>query len=445
MVLLSRAGAALALPATALAVLSLLSLPAHAELRWVAASNGQVPPGAVIGGSEPGRNLPVCRARYQNGLHPGKVVARNCNIGWGGREITLPVYEVMVASVSPPSGGSAPAVPDLVVRFAPLLRMDRAASGYGYPMSAQPFFNAIDPANNGNFRSGFSRVENLDRGTLAGGTIPTYYQLRTFGSQVRITYWWFYGFQHPCFASEGQHNGDWEHVMVTLKQDRSDIAAVSYWQHTGYYTRIAGPRDAPCTPGGTGRCESSGFSREGTHPIVYSGKIGHGSYHNGNSGGPGGCGYYDDFRNPASAADYLPSWRRLIDLDGNAEPWIAADRTAKWVWGNDGISNHPTQHPPEASMRACSGTPTFAAKDAGCYKSECLAGDDQASEDCLKECRHGYTNAGLTCNKGKWPWEWSIYGRLTGGNKYNYNYVLPTVDVGLSRRRSADSEWGYPN
>lgn len=62
-------------------------------LRWVAGPG--VPGNAVIGGQEPGRQLPVCRGAYQNGVHPGKVVAGRCNIGWGGREITLTSFEVL--------------------------------------------------------------------------------------------------------------------------------------------------------------------------------------------------------------------------------------------------------------------------------------------------------------------------------------------------------------
>lgn len=62
---------------------------------WVADKAGHAPQGAIVGGSEPGRNLIVCRAKYQNGSHPGKLVASNCNIGWGGKEITLPAYEVL--------------------------------------------------------------------------------------------------------------------------------------------------------------------------------------------------------------------------------------------------------------------------------------------------------------------------------------------------------------
>ncbi|HEX2955939.1 MAG TPA: DM9 repeat-containing protein [Chitinispirillaceae bacterium] len=81
---------------------------------WVPASNGTIPPGAVVGGHEPGRDLYVCRATYHDGVHPGKLVGNCCSIGWGGREITLPNYEVLVSSVPsslqwvPASNGAVP-------------------------------------------------------------------------------------------------------------------------------------------------------------------------------------------------------------------------------------------------------------------------------------------------------------------------------------------------
>ncbi|MGI0491239.1 DUF3421 domain-containing protein [Alkalinema pantanalense CENA528] len=74
-----------------------LTNPGQRSLRWVTASGGQVPGGAVLGGQEPGRSLYICRAGYQNGVHPGKVVASNCNIGYGGKEIEIRSYEVLTA------------------------------------------------------------------------------------------------------------------------------------------------------------------------------------------------------------------------------------------------------------------------------------------------------------------------------------------------------------
>lgn len=67
-----------------------------AWIRWVTPKGAQVPKNAFIGGKEPGRSLFVCRAMHNKGMHPGKVVAGKCNIGWGGKEIVSAKYQVMV-------------------------------------------------------------------------------------------------------------------------------------------------------------------------------------------------------------------------------------------------------------------------------------------------------------------------------------------------------------
>lgn len=66
--------------------------------RWVTAKSGRLPRGAYVGGQEPGRKLYVCRAAYKKGVHPGKVVAGKCNIGWGGKERALKSFQVLVAN-----------------------------------------------------------------------------------------------------------------------------------------------------------------------------------------------------------------------------------------------------------------------------------------------------------------------------------------------------------
>src|SRR5262249_18430880 len=50
--------------------------------------NGPFAGGWEIQGSSWAR-LPICRAHYRDGLHPGKIVDRNCNISWGGSEISI--------------------------------------------------------------------------------------------------------------------------------------------------------------------------------------------------------------------------------------------------------------------------------------------------------------------------------------------------------------------
>ena len=71
------------------------------SFRWLSAKGGEIPAGALKAGKEdpPGReDLYVCRARFKNGVHPGKVRREfgGCNIGWGGTEQVISDYEVLV-------------------------------------------------------------------------------------------------------------------------------------------------------------------------------------------------------------------------------------------------------------------------------------------------------------------------------------------------------------
>jgi hypothetical protein len=76
------------------------TISAHAQSdRWISGSNGYLPPDAVQGGHEAnGTPLYVCRARHLGGVHIGKFRAdwRGCNIPYGGRELTLNSYQVLV-------------------------------------------------------------------------------------------------------------------------------------------------------------------------------------------------------------------------------------------------------------------------------------------------------------------------------------------------------------
>ena len=61
--------------------------------------NGRLPAGAIRGGVDQNGTVPlyICRAHYINGVHPGKVLNGRCNIGWGGDEIVLRHFEVLVS------------------------------------------------------------------------------------------------------------------------------------------------------------------------------------------------------------------------------------------------------------------------------------------------------------------------------------------------------------
>jgi hypothetical protein len=79
---------------------------------WVAASNGNVPPLALLGGQESnGTPLYVCRASYSDGYvigtRPGKIVGDGCNVAVNGVELHITSYEVLVHAPAPPSSGGS--------------------------------------------------------------------------------------------------------------------------------------------------------------------------------------------------------------------------------------------------------------------------------------------------------------------------------------------------
>lgn len=71
-------------------------LVSHWPLHWIATSHDDIPWGAIRTGFQHDGPLYTCHAWYEGGIHPGKVVNGNCNIGWGGKEIPIPIYEILV-------------------------------------------------------------------------------------------------------------------------------------------------------------------------------------------------------------------------------------------------------------------------------------------------------------------------------------------------------------
>uniref|UniRef100_A0A182JIQ8 Farnesoic acid O-methyl transferase domain-containing protein n=1 Tax=Anopheles atroparvus TaxID=41427 RepID=A0A182JIQ8_ANOAO len=79
---------------------------------WVAAANGEIPPNAVVGGSD-GEEQYIGRAQHEGGIIPGKVVASHgvCYIAWGGAENPKAEYEVLCdfsGTFVPVSGSDIP-------------------------------------------------------------------------------------------------------------------------------------------------------------------------------------------------------------------------------------------------------------------------------------------------------------------------------------------------
>ncbi|CAH0697239.1 unnamed protein product [Spodoptera exigua] len=68
------------------------------DLRWIPASNGNVPPGAIPGGrTSSGETLYVGRARYQLSVTPGKIHPshNSCYIAFAGQEVAHKMYDVL--------------------------------------------------------------------------------------------------------------------------------------------------------------------------------------------------------------------------------------------------------------------------------------------------------------------------------------------------------------
>ncbi|KAJ1918775.1 hypothetical protein H4219_002394 [Mycoemilia scoparia] len=68
--------------------------------QWVKASNGQIPPGAIIGGLDKnGEPLFIARAYYNNGIHPGEagrqIEGGGFSFSYDSDQIFLSQYEVL--------------------------------------------------------------------------------------------------------------------------------------------------------------------------------------------------------------------------------------------------------------------------------------------------------------------------------------------------------------
>lgn len=71
-------------------------LVSNIHFGWIAANRGFVPGNAIQGGQERGRKLYICQAAFNGGMHPGKLVGQKCNIAWGGNEVSIPQYNILV-------------------------------------------------------------------------------------------------------------------------------------------------------------------------------------------------------------------------------------------------------------------------------------------------------------------------------------------------------------
>ena len=212
-------------------------------------------------------------------------------------------------------------------RYLPIFKFDGSAQDYCYPGWPS---KQNDEKCNKNFNP----------------NAPVFCQMDYCGRYIVYTYWLWYGLQQACTFNFGRHGDDWEHVSVYVRNGRAD--KVVFHQHNGHYTRRRGS-----------------YRSEGERPIVFIGKVAHGSYHDYCNGRcsweeffkyacigshrycQGGCLYWDDFR---SGTGRVLKDARIYPL-----------RKGQVI---DGISR-PSRE--VCSLRTCKGSGHRAPSDAGCW------------------------------------------------------------------------------
>ena len=303
---------------------------------------------------------------------------------------------------------------ELIEKFAPQLRFDSGnwtcPGPDSYPMSAQLYYDSIVVKGNPNIK-----FYNSDGNTIINNQVPTYWKATQCGNQVRIFYCWFYGYQFDADCISGEHHGDWEHIMVVLSEDKTRVAAVTYFQHSGWYTRI---------------WARYGFELFlGTHPVVYPGRTQHGSYHDTQKAVQTAL-YFDDHRD--GGGPWMNSWLSpLIELQSSSlggEEWMDADLVGNFSWGHDGINTHPTKdYIPTCNILSCKGGPANFFGTNGCQRSQCEAGDRDTTFDCW-HCQPGHIDWGLICVNDCWAYP---FCHSHGIKAYSIKYPISTIDAGL--------------
>ncbi len=218
----------------------------------------------------------------------------------------------------------------LAQQYAPRLRFDQL---FGQDSGDQ---SKCFPSDAGAYYSGRQSgaspqsMCNQNYSTIANNQVPIYYSATAVGTNsVLIRYWFFYSWQSTCFVTAGSHAADWESMAVLVVNGQ--MARVAYYQHNGWYSKEAGQ-----------------FETTGNHPIAYVGKNAHGSFHD--SGGSGGCLYFEDFRNPGGNDYHMDTWNNLVEVKrGAGQPdWMNCQGSGCF----DGIG-HPLERGNLSEIGGC--------------------------------------------------------------------------------------------
>ncbi len=179
--------------------------------RWVRASGGRIPRGAIpVGREAGGQYLYAARAWYGGGLHPGKVRPgfRAAKIPYGGREVDVWSYEVLV------SGGSVPSPqPTPTPKPAPS----------GEVRLSVPYKSQLDAACRPNNLCGYAST--LMQTSYLHGTSPTTYTMQSMAQYAT-------GSRCPRRFSSLS-----EYVKVA-KASHLGNAARSFWKYLSSYEEL---------------------------------------------------------------------------------------------------------------------------------------------------------------------------------------------------------------
>lgn len=99
---------------------------------------------------------------------------------------------------------------------------------------------------------------------------PNFYDFCESSNKYMLVFMLLYGWQKPCFGSEGKHSDDEERVYVLYSKSKGRVTKVKFHQHNGWYMK-------------------SPEIEEG-RSVVYVRKVAHRSYHFGCDDCIGGCG-----------------------------------------------------------------------------------------------------------------------------------------------------------